>query len=313
MIMSNGQFLTDYDLHLLHEGTHYRAWERLGAHLIEVDGRRGTHFAVWAPNAEHVAVIGDFNGWDSSRHPLMGRGYSGIWEGFIPDLGQGALYKYAISSRHSGYRVQKVDPYAFFFELRPGSASVVWDLGTYTWGDQEWLARRGGRQALDAPIAIYEVHLGSWMRNIYDNNRWLTYRELAEKLVDYVASMGFTHVELLPVNEHPFDASWGYQTVGYFAPTSRFGTPDDFMYLVDMLHRRGIGVAKCRRIVRDGVAEASVSGAGRVGCVEQVVARHGRRSQHAKQKHGDHQCDSYSCSHRVTSFREQVSPRRRKD
>ncbi|MEF3169464.1 MAG: 1,4-alpha-glucan branching protein GlgB [Deltaproteobacteria bacterium] len=235
-------FLSDFDLYLFMEGTHYRTWERLGAHPGVKNGVQGTWFAVWAPNAERVAVIGDFNGWDSARNPLVSRGDSGIWEGFVPAVGKGALYKYAIESRFGDYRAEKTDPYGFFSELRPKTASVVWDLSGYEWGDGEWMASRAQKNALDAPISIYEVHLGSWMRVPEEGNRWLTYRELAPKLAGYVKEMGFTHVEFLPVSEHPLDASWGYQTLGYFSPTSRFGTPQDFMYLVDVLHQNGIGV-----------------------------------------------------------------------
>jgi 1,4-alpha-glucan branching enzyme len=238
----HGYFLTDYDLHLLIEGSHYRAWEKLGAHPAEVGGERGTWFAVWAPNARDVSVVGDFNGWEAGAHPLGSLGDSGIWEGFIPGVDNGALYKYAIASDVNGHRENKADPYAFACEIRPQSASMVWDLSGYKWGDQDWLAQRGCRHAVDAPVAIYEVHLGSWMRNPEEGNRWLTYRELAPKLTEYVSEMGFTHVELLPVSEHPLDASWGYQAIGYFAPTSRFGTPQDFMYFVDVLHQYGIGV-----------------------------------------------------------------------
>jgi 1,4-alpha-glucan branching enzyme len=237
-----GYFLTDYDLHLLIEGSHYRAWEKLGAHPAEVGGERGTWFAVWAPNARDVSVVGDFNGWEAGAHPLGSRGDSGIWEGFIPGVDKGALYKYAIASDVNGHREDKADPYAFACEIRPQSSSMVWDLSGYEWGDQDWLAQRGRHHAVDAPVAIYEVHLGSWMRNPEEGNRWLTYRELAPKLAEYVREMGFTHVELLPVSEHPLDASWGYQAIGYFAPTSRFGTPQDFMYFVDVLHQNGIGV-----------------------------------------------------------------------
>jgi 1,4-alpha-glucan branching enzyme len=235
-------FLTDFDLYLFSEGTHYRAYEKLGAHLTEQDGVHGTNFAVWAPNAREVSVIGDFNNWDPTAFYLHQRGVSGIWEGFVPGVGQGALYKYHISSNQHGYKVVKADPYAFASELRPSTASRVWDLNGYAWGDHDWMARRGRAHALDAPMAIYEVHLGSWMRHIYEGNRWYSYRELAEKLGDYVHDMGYTHVEFLPVSEHPLDMSWGYQTSGYFAPTSRFGPPQDFMLLVDALHRRGIGV-----------------------------------------------------------------------
>ncbi len=239
MTMTKG-FLTDYDLHLLSEGTHYRAWEKLGAHVFEQEGLKGTHFAVWAPNALQVAVVGEFNDWDATVHPLKCMGDSGYWKGFVPDAAAGALYKYDIISRTDGYRVQKADPYSFFCEIRPATASIVWDLEGYPWQDDDWMASRAKRNRHDAPIAVYEVHLGSWMRG--DDGRWLNYREIAEKLAQYVSQMGFTHVELLPVNEHPFDGSWGYQTIGYFAPTSRFGTPQDFMHLVDTLHRHSIGV-----------------------------------------------------------------------
>jgi 1,4-alpha-glucan branching enzyme len=235
-------FLTDFDLHLWSEGTHHRAYEKLGAHLTEQDGLAGTHFAVWAPNAREVSVIGDFNGWDPRAFYLHQRGVSGIWEGFVPGVGQGALYKYAITSNHHGYRVVKADPFAFAAETRPNTASKVWDLGGYTWGDDEWLSHRRRAHAYDGPLAIYEVHLASWMRVPEQGQRFLSYRELAHKLSEYVHDLGYTHIELLPVSEHPLDRSWGYQTSGYFAPTSRFGTPQDFMYFVDMMHRRGIGV-----------------------------------------------------------------------
>ncbi|MDR7416663.1 MAG: 1,4-alpha-glucan branching protein GlgB [Armatimonadota bacterium] len=226
--------LTEEDVYLFNEGTHLRAYEKLGAHPVE----GGTYFAVWAPNAQRVSVIGDFNGWDPYRHPLSPRGRSGIWEGFVPGVGPGALYKYRITSRH-GPVLDKADPFAFRTETPPGTASVVWDL-TYGWTDGEWMADRAKRNAREAPIAIYEVHLGSWRRG--ENGRFLSYRELASRLAPYVQEMEFTHVEFLPVMEHPYDGSWGYQLTGYFAPTSRYGTPQDFMYLVDTLHRHGIGV-----------------------------------------------------------------------
>ena len=235
------QLITDYDIHLLAEGTHYRAWEKLGAHVVREDGREGTYFSVWAPNAREVAVIGDFNGWDERATPMQVIKDSGYWHCFVPGVGQGSLYKFSITSNLHGYRVQKTDPYAFHCEIRPKTASVVWELAGYEWGDGEWMGSRRHRHHHQAPISIYEVHLGSWMRRLEDGG-WLTYREIAEKLAEYVGHLGFTHVELLPVNEHPFDGSWGYQTIGYFAPTSRFGTPQDFMYLVDTLHRHGIGV-----------------------------------------------------------------------
>jgi len=235
-------FLTEYDLHLLLEGTHLRAWEKLGAHLGSCSGETGTWFAVWAPNAESVSVVGDFNGWKEGAHPLTTRNRDGIWEGFVPGVGQGALYKYAIRSKYAGYQVEKADPFGFAAEIRPQTASMVWDLGGYSWADARWMATRNDRNSLHAPMSVYEVHLGSWMRLPEEDNRWLTYRELAVRLAEYIKEMGFTHVELMPVGEHPFDGSWGYQTIGYFAPTSRFGTPQDFMYLVDVLHQNDIGV-----------------------------------------------------------------------
>ncbi|HEY8485006.1 MAG TPA: 1,4-alpha-glucan branching protein GlgB [Longimicrobiales bacterium] len=229
------------DLYLFNEGSHFRLYSCLGAHPLTVDGVAGTYFAVWAPNAEQVFVIGDFNGWNTSSHPLCPRDQSGIWEGFIPGVGKGTRYKYHIVSRYHHYRVNKADPFAFHYEVPPRSASIVWDLD-YTWGDRAWMEQRWQKNALDAPISIYEVHLGSWMRVPEEGNRFLTYRELAPRLADYVERMGFTHVEFLPIMEHPFYGSWGYQITGYFAPTSRYGTPQDFMYLVDYLHQRGIGV-----------------------------------------------------------------------
>ena len=234
-------FLTDYDLHLLAEGTHYRNYEKLGAHLTRLNDEPGTRFAVWAPNAESVSVIGDFNGWYRESHPMQSSD-AGVWECFIAGVGQGALYKFHIASRVDGYRVDKADPYAYASEIRPQTASKVWDLSGYGWGDEDWMADRARHNAYDAPISVYEVHLGSWRRAPEEGNRWLTYREIAPLLADYVHEMGFTHVELMPVCEHPFDGSWGYQPVGYFVPTSRFGTPQDFMYFVDTLHQRGIGV-----------------------------------------------------------------------
>jgi 1,4-alpha-glucan branching enzyme len=235
-------WLTDYDLYLFGEGTHHRIYEKLGAHLGEVDGRRGVHFAVWAPNAEQVMVVGDHNGWNPTSHPMQVRADAGLWETFIPDIGTGSLYKYHIVSQRNGYQVDKADPYGFAAEIRPRTASRVWDLASYSWGDAEWMANRAKTNSLESPISIYEVHLGSWRRVPEEGNRWLTYREMAVSLADYVHDAGFTHVEFLPVTEHPFDGSWGYQTIGYFAPTSRFGSPSDFMFLVDTLHQRGIGV-----------------------------------------------------------------------
>jgi len=234
--------LTDGDVYLFREGNHFKLFDRLGAHLMTVDGLDGAHFAVWAPNAGRVSVIGDFNGWKPGRHPLEARWEgSGIWEGFIPGLGKGALYKYSITSTSGGPRSEKADPLAFYSEAPPRSASVVWDLD-FRWCDGDWMAKRKKLNALNAPISVYEVHLGSWRRVPEENNRPLTYREMAPLLADYVREMGFTHVEILPIMEHPFYGSWGYQTIGYFAPTSRYGTPQDFMYLVDMLHHYDIGV-----------------------------------------------------------------------
>ncbi|MBI5869150.1 MAG: 1,4-alpha-glucan branching protein GlgB [candidate division Zixibacteria bacterium] len=233
--------ITNDDIYLFNEGTHYHLFDKLGAHPDTVAGVKGTRFAVWAPDAERVYVMGDFNGWNRSSHALQARDSSGIWEGFVPGLGRGANYKYHVVSRYNGYRVEKADPVAFLYETPPKTASVVWDL-EYTWGDQAWMASRHSRNSLNAPMSIYEMHLGSWMRVPEDNNRWLTYRELAPKLAAYLTQLGFTHVEFLPVMEHPFYGSWGYQTTGYYAPTSRFGSPQDFMYLVDYLHQQGIGV-----------------------------------------------------------------------
>jgi 1,4-alpha-glucan branching enzyme len=233
--------LSDQDVYLFNEGSHFRLYEKLGAHRLTREGVEGTYFAVWAPASEQVSVVGDFNGWDPSRHRLRPRAWSGIWEGFIPGVGPGTVYKYHIVSRYGGYRVDKADPFAFAQEVPPRTASVVWDLD-YAWGDREWMAQRRARNRLEAPLAIYEVHLGSWMRVPEQGNRWLTYRELAPRLADYVRQTGFTHVELLPVMEHPFYGSWGYQVTGFFSPTSRLGTPQDLMYLIDHLHQNGIGV-----------------------------------------------------------------------
>jgi 1,4-alpha-glucan branching enzyme len=233
--------LSDDDLYLFNEGSHYRLYEKLGAHTTIVGGVEGTYFAVWAPSAKQVSVIGEFNGWNKSSHQLNAKGQSGIWEGFIPGIVNGTLYKYYIVSRQRNYRVEKADPFACFSEIPPKTASIVWNLD-YDWKDREWMEKRWERNALDAPIAIYEVHLGSWRRVPDEGNRSLSYRELAPQLAEYVQQVGFTHVEFLPVMEHPFYGSWGYQTTGYFAPTSRYGTPQDFMYLIDYLHQHGIGV-----------------------------------------------------------------------
>ncbi len=213
----------------------------MGAHATVIDEVEGTYFAVWVPNAQQVSVTGDFNGWNKSRHQLKPRGQSGIWEGFIPGISTGDLYKYHIVSHYQNYQVEKADPLAFRAEISPRTASIVWNLD-YSWEDQDWMQKRRNRNALDAPISIYEVHPGSWRRVPEEGNRFLTYRELASYLTEYVQQMGFTHVEFLPVMEHPFYGSWGYQITGFFAPTSRYGTPQDFMYLVDYLHQHDIGV-----------------------------------------------------------------------
>jgi 1,4-alpha-glucan branching enzyme len=247
--MKSEQFslMTDQDLYLFNEGSHFRLYDKLGAHLVQRDNsdgnnfEQGTHFAVWAPDANHVSVIGDFNDWDKGRHPLLPQGQSGIWEGFIASVGKGALYKYHIGSRFNGYAVDKADPYSIFNEIPPKFASIVWDLD-YQWNDQQWMSDRSHRQGLDKPIGIYEMHVGSWRRIVEEGNRSLSYRELASELADYLHHMGFTHVEFLPVMDHPFFGSWGYQVTGYFAPSGNYGTPQDLMYLIDTLHQRGIGV-----------------------------------------------------------------------
>jgi 1,4-alpha-glucan branching enzyme len=232
----------ELDLHLLGEGRHEGLWRHLGAHLIFHQGKAGTSFAVWAPNARSVRVVGDFNGWDGRIHPMRVLGSSGVWELFLPDIGAGARYKFEILTADGHLRL-KADPFAFATEVPPATASVVTESG-YAWGDQEWLARRSATDLMTAPVSIYECHLGSWRWAQEEDGSWrsLSYRELAEQLPPYVASLGFTQVEFLPVAEHPFGGSWGYQVTGYYAPTARFGSPDDFRYLVDALHRRGIGV-----------------------------------------------------------------------
>jgi 1,4-alpha-glucan branching enzyme len=237
----SGSLLTDNDIYLFNEGNHFRLHEKMGAHMVTIDGVAGTHFSVWAPNAQYVAVISDWNGWDPGSNPLKLRGDSGIWEGFIPGVQKGACYKYHIASRYYGYREDKTDPFGVAYEVAPAFGAVVWDWD-YTWSDEAWMRERGGHQKMNAPMSIYEVHLGSWMRIPEEDDRALNYRELAPRLAEHVKYCGFTHVEFLPVTEHPFYGSWGYQTTGMFAPTSRFGTPQDFMYLVDHLHQNGIGV-----------------------------------------------------------------------
>jgi 1,4-alpha-glucan branching enzyme len=232
--------LTENDLYLFNEGSHYRIYDKLGAHLVDAGGERGACFAIWAPAAHEVHVMGDFNQWNKYSHALHARGSSGIWEGFVPGLGKGTLYKFHIHSRHHKYEVDKADPIGIFHERPPRTASVLWNLD-YQWGDGEWMRRRHTHNSHAAPQAIYEVHIGSWMR-APEHNEPLGYRDLAPRLAEYVNRMQFTHVEFLPVMEHPFYGSWGYQTSGYFAPTSRYGTPQDFMYLLDYLHQHGIGV-----------------------------------------------------------------------
>src|SRR3990172_3185943 len=233
--------LADQDLYLFNEGSHFRLYEKLGSHFMTVDGEEGTYFAVWAPNAENVYVTGSFNGWNKSSHTLRTKGVSGIWEGFIPGVMRGTAYKYHVVSRWNGYRFDKADPFAFHGEAPPDTGSVVWDLW-FGWGDGEWMKDRVLRNGADSPISIYEAHLGSWMRVPEEGNRMLSYRELAPRLVEYLTRLNFTHVEFLPVMEHPFYGSWGYQVTGFFAPTTRYGTPQDFMFLIDTLHRHGIGV-----------------------------------------------------------------------
>ncbi|HEX4416057.1 MAG TPA: 1,4-alpha-glucan branching enzyme, partial [Lacipirellulaceae bacterium] len=220
----NQSLITADDLYLFNEGTHYALWKKLGAHVIRDGDMVGTRFAVWAPNARQVSVIGDFNDWDINRDPLSPRGSSGIWEGFIADIQAGASYKYHIVSRAGGYQVDKADPFAFRETPGGGRASMVWEID-YEWQDRVWMESRAQHNRLSSPISIYELHLGSWRRVAQENNRSLNYRELAFDLAEHVKQLGFTHVEFMPVMEHPFFGSWGYQTTGYFAPTSRYGTP----------------------------------------------------------------------------------------
>jgi 1,4-alpha-glucan branching enzyme len=248
--------LSDFDRHLFAEGNHYQIYEKLGAHPVAFRGVNGVFFAVWAPNARNVSVIGDFNGWDGRKHQMR-KGNPGVWEIFIPELTVGAKYKYEVKNQW-GHIYEKSDPYGFQQEIRPRTASIVADLSTYTWHDEAWLAKRKAQDPLAQPISVYEVHLGSWLHGSFDHPdphyppvsaadlkpgaRFLTYRELAEKLIPYVKSLGFTHIELLPIAEHPYDGSWGYQVTGYYAATSRYGTPQDFMYFVDTCHQNDIGV-----------------------------------------------------------------------
>ncbi|MFZ2492011.1 MAG: 1,4-alpha-glucan branching protein GlgB [Thermoanaerobaculia bacterium] len=234
----------EWDLHLFNEGTHHKLWTKMGSHLTEQEGVKGTHFAVWAPNAAVVSVVGDFNGWNQEANRLEMRGESGIWEGFIAGVGKGTIYKYHIRSKWNGFRVDKADPFGIHHETSPKTGSIVWDLD-YDWNDGDWMAKRRKHNALEAPMSAYEVHLGSWRRTTDDDGstwRPMSYREIAYPLAEYVQKMNFTHVELLPVMEHPFYGSWGYQCTGFFAPTSRYGTPQDFKFLVDVLHQHDIGV-----------------------------------------------------------------------
>jgi len=232
---------TEFDIHLFQAGKHYRLYEKFGSHITTVDGIKGTYFAVWAPSAKSVAVIGDFNFWLEGEHHLNVRwDGSGIWEGFIPEVSKGSIYKYKIRSSNNDITTEKADPFARRCEHPPKTASVVWE-DEYAWKDKKWMKNRKKNNALDAPFSVYEVHLGSWKKQI-EENRFLSYRELAEELVDYVEEMNFTHVEFMPIMEYPYDPSWGYQLTGYFAPTSRFGYPDEFKYLVDKFHEKGIGV-----------------------------------------------------------------------
>jgi 1,4-alpha-glucan branching enzyme len=240
-VRSDISLLTADDLFLFNEGSHFRLYQKLGSHLMEVGGVEGTFFAVWAPNAQHVSVIGDFNGWNKQSHGLRPRDQSGIWEGFIAGVKKGSCYKYHITSRYAAYQVDKADPLAALNEAPPLTASRVWDL-EYAWSDREWMESQHEHNSLSRPISIYEMHTGSWKRVPEENNRSLNYRELAPQLAEYALKMGYTHIELMPVMEHPFGGSWGYQITGFFAPTSRQGTPQDLMYLVDHLHEKGIGV-----------------------------------------------------------------------
>ncbi len=233
----------ELDTYLMAEGTHWHIYRQQGAHLHEIHGVAGVRFTVWAPNARRVSVVGDFNQWDGRRHPMAMHRSSGLWQLFVPGLGEGTIYKYEVKSHNQDYTVLKADPVAFFAEMRPNTASIVWDIDKYRWNDADWMARRPQRHALDAPVSVYEVHLASWRREqVGDAWHWLSYEELAAELVPYVKEMGYTHIELLPVAEHPYDGSWGYQVTGYFAPTSRHGTPEQFMAFVDACHQAGLGV-----------------------------------------------------------------------
>lgn len=232
--------ITDFDLYLYGEGNLHYGYDKFGAHIIEIDGTKGVYFAVWAPNAYRVSIVGNFNQWDERQNPMQPIGSSGVWQLFIPDIGEGELYRYDLRSHNQNYHGQKSDPYGFRSEVRPSNASIVHDINKYTWTDDAWMKKRGAVDMLSQPMSIYEVHLGSWRRK--EDGTWMTYREFATTLIDYCKHMGYTHIELMPIAEHPFDGSWGYQVTGYFAVTSRFGTPDDFKYFVDQCHNNDIGI-----------------------------------------------------------------------
>ncbi len=233
--------MSELDLHLFNEGSHFDIYDRLGAHRREINGVTGINFTVWAPNAQGISLVGDFNHWDRTVHPMQKLIPSGIWELFIPDLGFGEKYKFSVTDAH-GNVIEKSDPYGFYSEVPPCTASIVSDLNSYQWNDGDWLARRASEDQLSKPISVYEMHPGSWQRDPNRENGWMNYRDIATRIVDYCKEFGFTHVELMPITEHPFTGSWGYQTVGYFAPTSRYGTPEDLMFFVDHCHQNGIGV-----------------------------------------------------------------------
>jgi 1,4-alpha-glucan branching enzyme len=234
--------LSEFDLHLMGEGRHYDTYEKLGAHVQSISGVRGVNFAVWAPSARRVSVVGDFNQWDGRINPMRARGSSGVWEFFVPELDEGAVYKYEVIGPRGELLPLKADPYGFRSELRPHTGSIVARLDTYVWKDASWMAQRKQTNWLEKPLSIYEVHLGAWRRVPDEGNRWLTYRELGDQLIPYVKELGYSHIELLPIMEHPFDGSWGYQTIGYYAATSRYGTPSEFMDFIDRCHSAGVGV-----------------------------------------------------------------------
>ncbi|MFH2137865.1 MAG: 1,4-alpha-glucan branching protein GlgB [Candidatus Omnitrophota bacterium] len=241
-IKNNITRFTEQDIYLFKEGSHFRLYDKLGSHVMETEHGKGVYFAVWAPDAEKVSVIGDFNNWDVGKHPLGPRwDESGIWEGFIPGVKSGDVYKYRIVSKNNNYAADKRDPFAFYSEIPPQTASIVWDLG-HKWKDDQWMKDRKQKNSLNAPISVYEVHLGSWRKSYENGERFLNYREAAEQLAQYLQEMNFTHVEFMPLTEHPFYGSWGYQTIGYFAPTSRYGVPEDLMYLIEHLHEKGFGI-----------------------------------------------------------------------